>query len=81
MVLRVMKNACSSRMKCESNAMSEVKQWLIEKIQEQPDDSSAEEILKEIAFSNMIDRGLADSAAGQVLINEAMQEKIKNKWK
>ena len=40
-----------------------------------------QEILKEIAFSNMIDRGLADSAAGQVITNEAMKEKIKNKWK
>ena len=60
--------------------MSEVKQWLIEKIQEQPDDSSAEEILKEIAFSNMIDRGLADSAAGRLITNEAMKEKIKDNW-
>ena len=60
--------------------MSEVKQKLIEMIQDQPEDSSAEEILKEIAFSNMIGRGLSDSLANRVISNEEMEKRIQSKW-
>ena len=45
-----------------------VKQQMTHIIQAQPDDSSFEEILKELAFALMVDRGMEDSRAGQAAI-------------
>lgn len=59
--------------------MSEVKEKMIEVIQEQPEDSSYEEILRELAFEKMIERGLKDSKEGRNISNEEMKAKI-NKW-
>jgi predicted transcriptional regulator len=59
--------------------MSTVKERIIEIVKEQPEDSSYEEILKELAFAKMIERGLKDSDAGRTHSNEAVKEKIK-KW-
>jgi predicted transcriptional regulator len=60
--------------------MSAIKERLIQVIQDQPDDSSAEEIIKELAFANMIERGLADSDAGRVISNEEMARRIES-WR
>ena len=46
-------------------------------IQEQPDDSSYDEILKELAFARMVDRGLEDSKAQRVISNGEMKNRIK----
>ena len=45
--------------------MSSVKDEMKRIIQEQPDDSSFDEILSELALARMIDRGLRDSEAGR----------------
>ena len=42
-----------------------------------PDDSSYEEILKELAFNRMIERGLEDSRNGKTITNEEMKSRIK----
>jgi len=47
-------------------------------IQEQPDDSSYEEILKELAFARMVERGLADSKAKRVISSDEIKRKIKS---
>ena len=39
-------------------------------IDEQPDDSSFEEIIKELAFAAMVERGLADAQAGRTISHE-----------
>jgi len=57
-------------------SMATVKEDMIRLIREQPDDSSFEEILKELAFSRMVDRGLADSEAGRVISHEEMSRRI-----
>ena len=46
-------------------------------IQEQPDDSSYDEILKELAFARMVERGLNDVQKKRVISHEAMKRKIK----
>ena len=46
-------------------------------IQKQPDDSSYDEILRELAFARMIDRGLEDSQANRTISNEEMKHRIK----
>lgn len=52
------------------------KEKMIEAIQELPDDSSYEEILRELAFARMVDRGLADSRAGRTISHEEMGRRI-----
>ena len=44
--------------------MPTVKERVSEIIQAQPDDSSFDEILRELAFSRMVERGLASSLDG-----------------
>ena len=58
--------------------MSTTKEELTRLIQEQSDDRSAEEIVRELAFHVMIQRGLADSDAGRVISNEDMGRRIRS---
>lgn len=59
--------------------MSSIKEKIISIVNEQPEDSSYEEILKELAFENMIQRGLNDSDSGRLASNDSVREMIK-KW-
>jgi predicted transcriptional regulator len=47
-------------------------------IQGQPDDSSREEIVRELAFHVMVERGLADSDAKRTVSNEEMGRRIRS---
>jgi len=58
--------------------MSTAKEDLARLIEEQPDDRSAEEIIRELAFHVMIQRGLADSDAGRVISNDEMGRRIRS---
>ena len=58
--------------------MITVKEKMKEIIQNQPDDSSYDEILKELAFARMVERGLEDSRAGRTISNEEMGRKIRS---
>jgi len=57
--------------------MSAVKERMTEVILEQPEDSSYEEILRELAFEQMIERGLKDSRESKVISSEEMSNRIK----
>ena len=59
--------------------MSKAKEELTKLIKEQPDDSSREEIVRELAFHVMVERGLADSDAGRVVSNDEMARRIR-RW-
>lgn len=52
------------------------KERLVEIILEQPDDSSYDEILQELAFARMIERGLADSDEGKTISSEEMEKRV-----
>ena len=52
--------------------MTEAKEKMQEIIRQQPDDSSYEDILRELAFELMVERGLEDSRQGKVVSNEEM---------
>jgi predicted transcriptional regulator len=56
--------------------MSVVKERMTEVIQDQPEDSSYEEILRELAFETMITRGLKDSREGKTVSNKEMKRRI-----
>jgi len=45
-------------------------------LEQQPDDSSFEELLRELAFAEMVERGLADSEAGRTVSQEEMEKKV-----
>jgi predicted transcriptional regulator len=57
--------------------MSTAKEQITELIQRQPDDSSYDEIVCEIAFELMVQRGLKDSDEGRTITNEEMERRIK----
>lgn len=56
--------------------MPSAKEAMIEIIARQPEDSSYDEILRELAFARMVERGLNDSDAGRTLSDEEMKRKI-----
>ena len=57
--------------------MTIVKQSAKKVIDSLPDDASYDEILKELAFNRMIEKGLKDSKNGKTISNEEMKQKIK----
>jgi hypothetical protein len=58
--------------------MSTVKEELTLLIQGQSEDSSCEEIVRELAFHVMVERGLADSDARRTISNEQMGQRIRS---
>jgi predicted transcriptional regulator len=58
--------------------MSTAKEELARLIQEQPEDSSREEIVRELVFHVMVERGIADSDAKRVISNEEMERRIRS---
>ena len=60
--------------------MSTAKDQIKQILDSQPEDSSYDDILRELAFKSMINKGLSDAKAGNVVSNEDMEKKIR-KWK
>ncbi len=58
--------------------MSTAKDELTRIIQEQPDDSTHEEIVRELAFHLMVQRGIADSDAARTISNDEMLHRIRS---
>lgn len=58
--------------------MSTAKEELTRLIEGQPDDSSREEIVRELAFHVMVERGLADSDARRTMSNDDMGHRIRS---
>ncbi|OGT03916.1 MAG: hypothetical protein A2Z65_11395 [Gallionellales bacterium RIFCSPLOWO2_02_58_13] len=51
-----------------------------EVIEAQPDDASYEEIMRELAFERMIERGLADVRAGRSVSHDEAMRRIRS-WR
>ena len=60
--------------------MSTAKEELTRLIERQPEDSSREEIVRELAFHVMVERGLADSDTNRTISNEEMGRRIRS-WR
>jgi len=60
--------------------MSTPKEDLTRLIESQPDDASSDEIVRELAFHVMIQRGLADSDARRTISNQEMERRIRS-WR
>lgn len=59
--------------------MSTAKEQIAALVQRLPDDSSFDEIVRELAFHVMIERGLKDSDERHTISNEEMNARI-NTW-
>jgi predicted transcriptional regulator len=57
--------------------MSTAKDHLTRLIENQPDDSSEADIVRELAFDLMVRRGLADADANRTMSNEEMGRRIR----
>ncbi len=57
--------------------MPSAKEQMARIINEQPDDSSFDEVLRELAFARMVKRGLEDSDAKRTISNEEMERRIR----
>lgn len=57
--------------------MSSTKEQMTKIIEQQPDDSSYDEILRELAFARMIERGLEDSKAHRTVSDEEVRSRIR----
>ena len=60
--------------------MSTAKEELTRLIEGQPEDSSREEIVRELAFHVMVERGLADADAKRTISNDEMGRRIRS-WR
>jgi predicted transcriptional regulator len=58
--------------------MSSVKDAMVDIITQQPDDSSYDEILRELACARMVQRGLSDSDDGRTLADSEVRERIES---
>jgi predicted transcriptional regulator len=54
-----------------------VKDKIAKIVLSQPEDATYDEILKELAFAKMVDRGLEDVRAGRVISNDEMAKRIR----
>jgi predicted transcriptional regulator len=57
--------------------MSRPKEQMVEMINEQPEDSTYDEILRELAFKRMVDKGLDDARSGRTVSNEDVSRRIR----
>jgi predicted transcriptional regulator len=48
-------------------------------IDAQPDDATYEEIIRELTFERMVERGMRDSREGRIIPNEEMGRRIR-RW-
>ncbi|MDE0824441.1 MAG: hypothetical protein OSB07_10840 [Dehalococcoidia bacterium] len=58
--------------------MSTAKDDITRIVQSQPEDSLPEEIVRELAFHVMVERGLANADAGRTISNEDMARRIRS---
>ena len=56
--------------------MSTVKDKMIEVIKSLPDDATYEEILRELAFEQMVERGMKDVREERTISNNEMKQRI-----
>jgi len=56
--------------------MATAKEAFLNTLEQQPDDSSYDELLEELALKKMIDAGLLDVDSGKIISNKEMKDAI-----
>ena len=62
----------------KEDKMPTAKEEMIAILGNQPDDSTYDDLLRELAFKKMIDKGLMDSREGKTVQNEEMRRIIES---
>lgn len=57
--------------------MSNVKEKMAEVIQSHPEDATYEEIMRELLFEGMVERGLEDARQGRVMTQNELEQRIR----
>ena len=57
--------------------MQTVKEKIAKVVLSQPEDATYDEIMRELAFERMVDRGLGDVRAGRIISSVEMDARIK----
>lgn len=57
--------------------MTSTKTRMVEVIQEQPEDATYDEIMRELVFRRMVDRGIEAMRDGKTISNEEMAHRIR----
>ena len=57
--------------------MTTAKDQIKQVLESQPEDSSYDDILRELAFKRMVNKGISDAKNGNVISNEEMEKKTK----
>lgn len=57
--------------------MATIKEKMTKIIQSQPEDATFEEIIRELAFERMVERGLSDSRNDRLISNNEMVHRIR----
>ncbi len=55
-----------------------VKEKIAKVVMSQPEDATYDEIMRELAFARMVDRGLEDVRSGRVISNSEMANRIRS---
>jgi len=58
--------------------MKTAREEITQIVQSLPEDSTYDEILRELAFARMVEKGLQDSREGKVISNEEMGKRIRS---
>ena len=56
--------------------MASAREQALKIIEEQPEDSSYEDIIRELIFARMVERGLADSDAGRTISTDELARRV-----
>lgn len=67
-------------MTAQTNEKPSAKSLLRDVIEAQPEDASYEEIMRELAFERMIERGLADVRSGRSVSHDDAMRRIRS-WR
>ncbi len=58
--------------------MQTAKEQMMRILSDQPEDSTFDELLRELAFARMIERGLADADAGRLVSHAEVERRIRS---
>ena len=58
--------------------MPNIKEKMVKIIKSQPDDASFEEIIRQLVFERMVEKGLDDSRRGKLISNKEMGSRIES---
>ena len=62
----------------KTDADRTAKELMLAILKDQPDDSSYDEILRQLAFQRLVDRGLADAGRGETLDTGELRRRIRS---